>query len=127
MSINHTVSLDYQLTPGWMSPFIQGLVDGQAIARRCSTCMQTSFPPVRVCRCGQSHAQWIQLSGEAKLIYRTQGIDGDFALVQFEGANTQTVVKLSGFNESQLTGQLRALIQPLPALILHPNEACKIP
>ena len=123
--INHTVSLDYQLTPGWMTPYIQGLLDGHAIARQCSGCRRTSFPPVRVCHCGQSQAQWIQLSGDAKLVYRTQGSDGDFALVHFDGADTRTVVMLSGFNESQLTGQLRTLKQSLPALILHPAEACK--
>ena len=122
--INHTVSLDYQLTPGWMAPFVQGLFDGQAIARQCSGCMRTSFPPVRVCSCGQSQAQWIQLTGLATLVHRTQGIDGDFALAHFDGADTRTVVKLSGFNESQLTGQLCALTQSLPALILHPTEAC---
>ncbi len=122
--IDHTVSLDYQLTPGWMAPFVQGLLDGQAIARQCSACMQTSYPPVRVCNCGQTQAQWIQLTGRATLVHRTQGLDGDFALVQFDGADTRTVVRLSGFKESQLTGQLHALTQPLPALILHPTEGC---
>lgn len=122
--INHTLSLDYQLTPGWMLPYIQGLFDGHAIARQCVSCMQTSFPPVRVCRCGQSQAKWVQLSGQAKLVHRSQGSDGDFALVHFNGADTQAVVRLTGFNEDQFTGKLHASTEPLPALVLHPENGC---
>ena len=118
--IGHTLSLDYQLEPGWMLPFVQGLLEGQAIARQCTDCKQTSFPPIRVCSCGNTSAQWIQLSGQAELIHRTQGSDGDFALACFDGAHTNTVVKLSGFKPSQFTGELRISNQSLPALILHP-------
>lgn len=119
--INHTLTLDYRLAPGWLAPFIQGVLEGRVIARQCDGCKHTSFPPERVCGCGRTDARWIQLSGRADLIHRTHGSDGDFALARFEGAHTHTVVKLSGFKPSQNTGELRELTQSPPALILHPT------
>lgn len=59
------------------------------------------------------------------MIHRTQGIDGDFALVRFDGADNQAVVELCGFHQSQLSGELRTLAQAIPALILHPMDACE--
>ena len=120
--IDYTLGLDYQLAAGWMAPFVRGLLDGQAIARRCIACGNTSYPPVRVCECGEVDGEWIQLPGSARLVHRTVGADGDFGLVCFDGANTQTVVSLVGFSESQSIGKLHKPTKPHPALILHALE-----
>lgn len=106
MTINYNLSLDYQLQAGWLEPFVHGLQQGIAIARSCTACNKISFPPVRVCECSHTHGNWVNLSGKAHIQYRCTGTEGNFALVQFEGADTQTVVRLEDMTENDLAGQL---------------------
>jgi len=66
------------------------------------------------------------LSGEARIVYRCDGTEGSFALVQFDGADTQTVVRLDAMADTDTAGYLRHLpaVKPTdtPALVLttHP-------
>jgi len=110
MSIDHRLTLDYELQAGWLEPFVQGLKKGSAIARRCSSCNKTTFPPIRVCDCDHVHGEWIRLSGKAQIVYRSEGVDGSFALVQFEGADTKTVVRLQAMTDSDAVGYLQSAI-----------------
>lgn len=119
--ISHQLSLDYTLAPGWMSPFIDGLLDGRAVASKCSACARVSFPPQRTCVCGARESVWIKLSGKAEIVFRTTGADGDFALVQFEGADTKTVARLDGFGAAR-SGQIAAPEGDLPQIILRRIE-----
>lgn len=129
------LTLDYQLNSGWLQPFTEGLVSGQAVAWRCTDCQRTSFPPLRTCSCGQSTGEWTPLSGEAEIQYLTQGVDGAFALARFKGADTSTVVKLQfadlandwilAESSSTLTGRLRPLDGACPELVLHVNPVKK--
>lgn len=83
----YTLTLDYDLKAGWLAPFVEGLAQGQAVARACGGCKRVSFPPLRSCGvCGSQDGEWVNLSGRAQIQVRTQGADGDFALVKFEGA-----------------------------------------
>ncbi len=120
--IPYRLSLDYTLHPGWLEPFVEGLRAGQAVARRCADCGRVSFPPVRICDCGSVDGEWVALSGRAIIRARTTGADGDFALVQFVGADTSAVVRLLDMPEGATEGQLAASDHDLPQLCLGPVD-----
>jgi len=122
MSIEHQLTLNYQLQTGWLEPFIRGLQHGVATARVCSACRKTTFPPIRVCECNHTEAEWISLSGTARIVHRCDGSEGSHALVQFEGADTHTVVRLDDIVETDSVGFLKACgtdgVTNTPALII---------
>jgi len=107
VTIDYRLTLDYQLQAGWLGPFVHGLQQGRAIARCCSACKKTSFPPIRVCACDNASGEWVTLSGEARIVHRCDGSEGSFALVQFSGADTQTVVRLDAMADTDLVGFLK--------------------
>ena len=113
-------TLDYSLETGWLTPFVTGLQMGDVIARTCQSCACVSFPPQRVCPCGDRKGDWVTLAGTATIKWRTHGADGDFALAQFDGASTQTVLRLVGFDATQKRGKLIASGSNAPALSLAP-------
>lgn len=122
MSVDYTLALNYQLQSGWLQPYVQGLLQGHATARCCIACNRTSFPPIRVCKCQHTEGTWTRLSGAARIVHRCDGTDGSFALVQFDGADTQTVVRLDAMPETDQLGYLRcpqsANSFEAPALVL---------
>lgn len=122
MTIEYQLTLDYQLQAGWLEPFVRGLQKGMVIARRCNGCKKTSFPPIRVCICNHTNGEWINLSGEARIVYRCDGTEGSFALAQFDGADTQTVVRLDDMSDADLVGYLKTSPNDTPALVL---SACQ--
>jgi len=117
--INYTLQLDYQLNPGWLEPYVSGLKNGKLVARLCASCSRTSLPPSRCCSCGHSVGSWKTISGSADIVYRCSGTDGDFALVQFHGVDTLTVVALHGVPPNALTGVIKQTEDDLPRLILQ--------
>lgn len=132
----YTLSLDYQLGPGWLQPYTDALAKGQALSWRCTDCERTSFPPVRTCSCGQTAGAWVTLSGQACVQHYTFGHDGAFALVRFDGADTSAVVKLlvveKALTLSQplvradaLTGSLQRSESNFPGLVLKINGVGK--
>ena len=108
MSIDYGLTLDYQLQAGWLEPFVHGLLQGTAVARRCKACNKITFPPIRVCDCHHDVGEWLNLSGKAHIVYRCDGADGSFALVQFEGADTKTVVRLEAMTDVDEVGYLHS-------------------
>lgn len=120
--IAHRLTLDYTLAAGWMAPFVEGVQTGQAVARTCAGCDGVSFPPVRVCGCGSADSAWTTLSGLARIVWRTDGADGSFALVQFEGATGQSVVRLSEMDEGETEGRLVISMGDLPQLVVGPKN-----
>jgi hypothetical protein len=118
--MNLTLTLDYTLSPGWLSPYVEGLRRGEAIAARCTACGRTSLPPQRACACGSTGSQFVRLSGEACVAARASGTDGDFALVRFDGADTLSVARLEGWGTGT-RGCIRASPGERPALILAPK------
>lgn len=118
--IPYRLELEYSLSPGWMAPFIDGLMANKAMARGCDRCLWVSFPPTRLCPCGRE-AAWTRLDGTAQIRWRTDGADGSFALVQFDGATTQSVVRLQGVAPEATAGAL-AVCDTLPQLILGPLD-----
>ena len=122
MTINYQLTLDYQLQAGWLEPYVQGLQQGNAIARCCSACKKTSFPPIRVCACHHTTGDWINLSGEAHIVHRCEGSEGHFALVQFDGADTQTVVRLDAMENNAVTGYLQQAPANTAELVLTRHQ-----
>lgn len=104
--VEHSLTLEYSLAPGWMAPFAEGLKEARAIARQCEACQSVSFPPLRVCLCGASGGDWVELDGAATILFRCHGQDGEFALVHFEGATTKSTVKLLNFPSNETIGGL---------------------
>jgi len=122
MSIRFSMPLDYQLQTGWLEPYVEGLQRGIAIGRCCDHCHRITFPPVRVCTCTTTSGQWVQLSGLADIIHRCDGADGSFALAQFEGVHTLSVVRLQSMDKNTTEGMLKASGPDTPALIVEPRQ-----
>lgn len=120
--IKHQIVLDYTLAPGWMKPFVDGLITGNAVALKCASCALISYPPQRTCTCGETQSDWITLSGIAEIVFRTTGSDGDFGLVRFDGADTQTVVRLEAFSIHLERGRIAKSEGGLPKMILEPIQ-----
>lgn len=118
--IAHDLTLHYALAPGWMAPFVDGLLQGRAMARHCGACGAASFPPRRTCACGHGEGNWVALPGTASILFRTQGRDGDFALARFDGADGSAVTRLQDMPPDRGRGRIRAAPGPLPQLILGP-------
>ncbi len=118
--IEQSLQLDYKLAPGWLSPWAEAMLEGAAMARRCVQCHRVSFAPLRVCDCGSHAGEWIQLVGTAAVVSRTQGTDGRFALVRFDGADTLVVARLQGFSDTDCRGRLLKPTGSLPSLAIEP-------
>jgi len=116
--IDYSLSLNYQLNAGWLSPFVEGLKEGKLVARQCSQCSHTSVPPTRSCTCGSVEGTWTTLNGNARIVKQTNGADGDFALVRFKGADTLSVVALESISFDETHGVIKKIDTDLPALIL---------
>lgn len=120
--IPYQMRLDYTLRFGWLAPFFDALDKGDALGRRCTACEAVSYPPLRVCPCGERDGEWVRLSGRAEVLWRTTGADGAFALARFLGAARMATVRLNGFTEGTRFGQLTTADQELPHLCLVPVE-----
>lgn len=121
--IDHELTLHYRLAPGWLSPWVTALAEGRALAAVCDGCGRVSFPPLRRCRCGRGTWDWRELAGTARILRRSTGADGDFALAAFDGADTRTTVRLLDLGPGAIAGKLR--IPPTDAaaaMILGPLD-----
>lgn len=118
--IDLTLTLDYQLHPGWLAPWVDGILQGKAVAHSCAACGQVSFVPQRTCDCGETEGAWKTLPGTATILNVTDGVDGCFGLVRFDGANTSCVARLSGFTSQPKRGQIITPKAGLPAVIVAP-------
>ena len=109
--MKRNVSLDYALGEGWLSPWLDGLRVGKAVASTCSTCGDAHFPPLRTCpTCRTRSDGWRTLGGGATVLYRTEGTDGDFAMVRFDGASGAAIAHADGLPE----GATRVLLAACP-------------
>ncbi len=53
--------------------FFEGLSEGKVYATRCRKCGEMYFPPQAICpRCRSSEVEWVELSGEGKLLTYTK-------------------------------------------------------
>ncbi len=118
--VHKTLTLDHDLYPGWLAPWVDAVFEAQVLAHRCASCSRVSFMPLRQCDCGKSQGSWIALPGNASLVLQTSGSDGEFALVQFEGADTRTIVRLQNWTAGVIQGRLLAPTGNLPELLLTP-------
>ena len=105
------VTLDYTLGAGWLTPWLNGLREGKAVASTCSGCNAAQFPPLRVCpTCRLPSDGWRTLNGSATILYRTNGTDGDIAMVQFDGASGAAITRVEALAELAT----RAILAPCP-------------
>lgn len=123
--IDFSLTLDYQLSPGWLAPWVNGILQGKTVARCCARCGQVSFAPQRICDCGETNGTWQTLSGAATILNVTEGVDGCFGMVCFDGADTRCIARLSGFDRPSERGQIIRPEGNLPTLILIPLQSEK--
>lgn len=112
--------LNYTLPEGWLAPWADALREGRVLARRCSACGWASFVPLRACRCGNLTGEWVELPNFARIEHRCTGLDGDFALARFEGADTACVAALQGVPEGATSARLLPVAGDLPRIVLAP-------
>lgn len=124
--MKHQLNLEYTLSPGWMQPWVDGLMGGTVFARACDACGNKTFAPQRICACGCQEGNWVLLDGNATIIRQTHGTDGHFAMVQFDGADNEVVVRLEGFEPSHTKGRLKAPAGKTPQMILEPIESMTV-
>jgi uncharacterized OB-fold protein len=122
--VKRSLNLDYSLSPGALAPYIQGLVEGTAMAKQCARCARVTFPPERMCQCqsradGATNLGWRELSGEARLVVRTDGPNGAFALVQFNGADNQAVCRIVNPELSGSKVTLQAAQKEMPGIFVE--------
>ena len=112
--------LNYALAEGWLAPWVDALREGRVLARRCSACGRASFVPLRACRCGSMTGEWVELPNTARIERRCTGLDGDFALARFEGADTACVAALRDVPEEATRARLVPAAGTLPRIVLEP-------
>lgn len=107
--MNHRLTLDYKLGEGALQPYLDGLRTGRAMAARCPETNRTSLPP-------SLPGEWVELAGQGTITVRTDGSDGSFALVRFDGADNQAVARLENPEQSGSRVKLVASPDGPPAL-----------
>ncbi|MEM6463457.1 MAG: hypothetical protein AAF724_16240 [Pseudomonadota bacterium] len=118
------LTLDYALAEGSIAPHLDGLRAGRAVAAKCRKTGRVTMPPARSNALGDLFASdgshdWIELSGEAAIIHRTDGPGGAFALVRFDGADNQAVGRIVNPEAVGRKARLRAAGENEPGLILE--------
>lgn len=120
--MKYSLTLDYTIGEGWLQVWVDGLRKGRAMASSCSSCGHAQFPPLRICpTCKIVSDDWTQLDGSASIQFRTTGTDGDFALVQFDGADSAAVVRTDALPEFMKRGRLLPAGDGPPVLRLGPE------
>lgn len=118
------LELDYALGYGWLSPWLDGLREGKAVASTCSACGDAHFPPLRACpNCHAPSDGWRTLNGGATILFRTDGTDGDFALARFDGASAAAVVRAQALSSGTTRARLAPCPEdpPVPVIIAEPE------
>jgi hypothetical protein len=115
--------LAYDLAEGWLAPYLEGLREGRAVASLCDACGAVSFPPRRSCVCGGRAGGWVTLPGAASVLARTEGRDGAFALLRFDGAATAAVARTEFLPPDAVRARLLPATSARPALAVGPEEA----
>jgi len=59
--------------------------------------------------CGYNAFDWVELSGSAQIVWRTDGTQNSFALVKFDGADTTSTV---GIVNPKITNTNGTLVAP---------------
>jgi Rubredoxin-like zinc ribbon domain (DUF35_N) len=121
--MKHRLILDYTIPPGDLAPYFEALQQGKAVASECSTCGQVAFPARAHCgACTGSGIGWVELNGTAHTLFRTNGPGGSFALVTFEGADTNSTVGLIHPQRQTTSGKLVAPTGEAPGLWLELSD-----
>ncbi len=97
------LKLDYQHGLGDLTPYFLGLDAGILQATVCKDCDAVWLPPRLTCTCGSHAMRWMQLGGTGTVLAVTQTISSlpattvlgtmTFALVKFDGATNQALVR----------------------------------
>jgi hypothetical protein len=114
--------LAFDLAEGWLAPHVEGLREGRAVASTCEACGAASFPPRRSCLCGGRAGAWVTLPGAASVLARSEGRDGAFALLRFDGAATSAVARAEGLPSGATRARLLPATGERPALAVGPEE-----
>lgn len=117
--MKHRLTLDYTIPTGDLAPYFEALQLGKALASHCRTCGGVAFPARTHCaHCGAGGMRWQPLTGLARVVLRSEGPSGCFALVQFDGASTCSTVAILNPEQETLFGYLTAPIGDAPGLWL---------
>lgn len=117
--MKRTVALEYTLGEGWLMPWLDGLRHGKAVASTCAACGEAQFPPLRACpSCHERSDGWRTLSGVGKILHRTTGADGDFAMIRFDGANGAAIARADALPPDATRASLAACSNDPPTLVL---------
>lgn len=107
--MKHRLTLDYTLGEGALKPYLEGLRNGRAMAARSPNLNRTTFPP-------SLPGDWVELSGLATITVRTDGSDGSYAMVKFDGADNQAVARLENPEQTGSRAKIVASADGSPAL-----------
>lgn len=66
------LDLAYRHGFGDLSPYFAGLMEGRAMARRCSACSLTWFPPRPVCPHCRAETEWHEIAPSGRIVASTR-------------------------------------------------------
>ena len=97
----------------------------RALASTCNACGHVAFPARTTClRCAGDQINWTELPGTARVLFRTDGPTGSFALVRFDGADTNSTVALGntagGHSETGTTQAQKSSASTLRGRLIAP-------
>lgn len=120
------IRLDYRYTPGTAaSAFLRGLKQGHVLGRRCPRCLKVYVPPRGGCSmCGVEFGDTVEVKDTGTLVtfavvnvnFANRVIDLPYVTgeVAFDGADTTTMVLLSGVSPEEVRMGMRVKAVWLP-------------
>ena len=123
--LKHPVILDYTLSFGGFSPYLEQLRQGVALASFCLSCRRVAYPPDRHCSCaldGRNPDPKLtqqKLSGLGTIRFRTDGLRDSFALIHFDGTDNLATARLTPPEAQGLRVRLSPSGGKLPGLLVE--------
>jgi uncharacterized OB-fold protein len=95
------LQLSYRHAHGWLSPFFEGLLRGEAAGTRCPVCGRIWCPPRRRCPEHDEPLAWHMLSGMGTVLHVTS-FEGALPLNRESGLHVVGLIRLDGAENAML-------------------------
>lgn len=128
------LELTYDHGTGYLKPYFDGLLAGQAVASKCPVCGRTWFPPRAVCPDDQAETDWCRISGggvvvavtetRTKLPFTAAAETYRFVLVAMDGSENAVFGRMQDGAATVAAGARVELVAPVddPG---HPAQAAQ--
>lgn len=129
------VTLRYAHALGGLTPYLEGLAAGRAVASSCPVCGRTWFPPRLGCCSRAGAVQWTTLDGTGRVVAGTSGggilpfgggpAGEGLALIALDGADNLALGWVDGFGNEPPEGARVRLVASGHSSSPHPAQAAR--